>query len=352
MEWAKSRPRPRIDVAGSNLHGCTLDDLPGARDAVDIAGESPEGYPPLVDAIARRYGVAPECVSTASGCSGANFLACAALLETGDEVLVERPYYDPMPAAARLLGASVNTFERRFEDAYDVDAERVAAALTPRTRLILLSNPHNPSGALARPESLLALGALAARRGIHVLVDEVYLDTVFDGRPAPAATLCPAFVSTNSLTKAYGLASLRCGWTLAAPDVAHRIRRARDLVDVWAPMPSDRLSVVAFANLDAIAARARGIVETNRRAVAAWLSGRRDLTSVPSRSTIVFPRLEGSEDASRFAERLFASTGTAVAPGRFFGSPAHFRLAFGGRPDLVAAGLAAISATLDAPAPA
>ena len=247
MEWAKTRPRPAIDLAGSNLHGCTLDDLPGARDAIDIAGESPDGYPPLVEAIAARYGVGADNVATANGCSGANFLACAALLEPGDEVLVEKPFYDPMPAAARLLGASVITFERRFEDGYDVDADRVAAALTPRTRLVLLSNPHNPSGALARPESLAALAALASRRGIHVLVDEVYLDTVFADRPVPAATLSPALVSTNSLTKSYGLASLRCGWTLAAPDVTRRIRRARDLVDVWAPMPSDRLSVVAFA---------------------------------------------------------------------------------------------------------
>lgn len=352
MEWAKARPRPEIDLAGSNLYGCTLDDLPGAREAVDIAGESPEGYVPLVEAIAGRYGVDAGNVATAPGCSGANFLACAALLEAGDEVLVEHPFYDPLPAAARLLGASVNTFERRFEDGYDVDADRVAAALTPRTRLILLSSPHNPSGALARPESLRAIGALAEKRGIHVLVDEVYLDTVFDGRPSPAAKLSPAFVTTNSLTKAYGLASLRCGWTLAAPDVTRRIRRARDLVDVWAPMPSDRLSVVAFANLDALADRARGIVEPNRAAVAAWLAGRPDLVCVPSRATIAFPRLVGTDDAGPFAERLFARTGTAVAPGRFFGFPAHFRLAFGGRPDRVTAGLAALSATLDDPAPA
>ncbi len=352
MEWAKARPRPEIDLAGSNLYGCTLDELPGAREAVDIAGESPEGYVPLVEAIARRYGVAAGNVATAPGCSGANFLACAALLDAGDEVLVEHPFYDPLPAAARLLGASVNTFERRFEDGYDVDADRVAAALTPRTRLILLSNPHNPSGALARPESLRAVGTLAERRGIHVLVDEVYLDTVFDGRPSPAATLSPAFVTTNSLTKAYGLASLRCGWTLAAPEVTRRIRRARDLVDVWAPMPSDRLSVVAFANLDALASRARGIVEPNRAAVGAWLAGRRDLACVPSRATIAFPRLLGTDDAAPFAERLFARTGTAVAPGRFFGFPAHFRLAFGGRPDRVTAGLAALSATLDEAAPA
>jgi aspartate/methionine/tyrosine aminotransferase len=352
MEWAKTRPRPAIDLAGSNLLACTLDDLPGAREAVDIAGESPDGYPPLLAAIGARYGVVADRVATAGGCSGANFLACAALLEPGDEVLCETPYYDPMPAAARMLGATVRTFARRLEDGYDVDAGAIAALLTPRTRLVLLSNPHNPSGALARPESLRALALLAGQRGFHVLVDEVYLDTVFDGRPAPAATLSPAFVSTNSLTKAYGLASLRCGWTIASAEVTRRIRRARDIVDVWAPMPADRLSVVAFENLDRLAARAKGIVEANRSAVAAWLAGRPDLSCAPSRATVAFPRLVGSSDAGPFADRLFAETGTAVAPGRFFGAPAHVRIAFGGRPDLVAAGLAAISSVLDRPAPA
>jgi len=349
MEWAKSRPRPTIDLAGSNLVACTLEDLPGAREAVDIAGESPFGYPPLVAAIAAHHGVAEDRVATAGGCSGANFLACAALLDPGDEVLVESPFYDPMPASARLLGATTRSFERRFEDGYDLDPPAIAAALTPRTRLILISNPHNPSGTLARNESLEAVGELAARRGIHVLVDEVYRETVFDGRPAPAATLSPFFVSTSSLTKAYGLSSLRCGWTLASPDLTRRIRQVRDVVDNWAPMPSDRLAVVAFRNLGALAARARAIIEANAARVSSWLATRTDLECVPPRSTLAFPRLTGVDDAGPFVERLFARTGTAVAPGHFFGSPAHFRIAFGGEPERVAAGLEAISGVLDAP---
>ena len=125
MEWAKTRPRPAIDLAGSNLAACSLEDLPGAREAVDIAGESPFGYPPLIAAIAAHHGLTEDRVATAGGCSGANFLACAALLEPGDEVLVESPFYDPMPAAARLLGATVRTFARRFEDGYDVDPSAV-----------------------------------------------------------------------------------------------------------------------------------------------------------------------------------------------------------------------------------
>lgn len=348
MEWAKSRPRPAIDLAASNLAACSLEDLPGAREAVDIAGESPFGYPPLVAAIAAHHGLTEDRVATAGGCSGANFLACAALLEPGDEVLVESPFYDPMPAAARLLGATVRTFARRFEDGYDVDPSAVEAALTPRTRLVLLSNPHNPSGALARPGSLEALGALAARRGLHVIVDEVYRETVLVGRPEPAATLSPVFVSTSSLTKAYGLSSLRCGWTLASPELTRRIRQVRDVVDNWAPIPSDRLAVVAFQNLDSLAARARAIVEVNSSRITAWLASRAEIECVPPRSTLAFPRLKGVADAGPFVDDLFARTGTAAAPGRFFNAPAHFRLALGGPPDRVAAGLDTLSACLDA----
>ncbi|HSP95368.1 MAG TPA: pyridoxal phosphate-dependent aminotransferase [Thermoanaerobaculia bacterium] len=347
MEWARHRPSPEVDLAGSNLLPCTLDDLPGAREALDIAGESPDGYPPLVDAIASRYGVAPDCVATAGGCSGANFLACAAILETGDEVLIEHPAYDPLAAAARMLGATVRFFERRFEEGYVPDADRVAAALTSRTRLVILSSPHNPSGVLASPESLDALGRVAEKAGVHVLVDEVYLDAALGEKHPPAACLSPAFISSNSLTKSYGLASLRCGWTLASPEITHRIRRARDIVDVWGPIPADRLSVLAFQHLGRLAKRARALIEPNSRLVSDFLAAHAELECVPSRATIAFPRFRDGRDAGPFIQRLFENHSVAVAPGRFFDSPAHFRLSFGGATEMVRRGVDAIAHCLD-----
>jgi aspartate/methionine/tyrosine aminotransferase len=348
MEWAKTRPRPAIDLASSNLLPCTLADLPGAREAVDIAGESPEGYPPLREAIAARYGVTADQVATAGGCSGANFLACAALIEAGDDVLVESPLYDPLPAAARMFGARVTTFARRFEEGFDIDPDAIASALTPRTRLVILSNPYNPGGTLASEGSLAAVARLGEKQGFHLLVDEVYLDTIDEERrPSIAARLSPVCISTSSLTKAYGLASLRCGWAIAGPEVAARIRRARDIVDGWAPIPADRLSVVAFDHLGALAARAREIVEANRDQVTRFLSSRAELEFASPRSTLAFPRLRGRTDAEPFVDRLLRVTGTAVAPGRFFGAPAHFRIAFGGAPEAVGKGLAAIGRCLD-----
>lgn len=348
MEWAKSRPRPRIDLAGSNLLACTLEDLPGAGGAVDIAGESPEGYPPLVERIARAHGVDPGCVATAGGCSGANFLALAGLLEADDEVLIESPFYDPIPAAVRMLGGRVAYFPRKFEDGFDVDPGIVASALTRRTRLLVLTNPHNPSGTLVSPDRLQELLRLAERHGFTILFDEVYRDVVFEeaGRPAPAATLSPACVSTSSLTKAYGLASLRCGWVLASAELAPKIRRARDVIDGWGPIPADRLSVIAFDRLDVLAARARAIVEANLGRVRAWLAEQPRLECAAPRATLAFPRIRGVDDAAPFAERLFKRTGVAVAPGHFFGAPAHFRIAFGGDPSKVAEGLERIGEEL------
>jgi aspartate/methionine/tyrosine aminotransferase len=346
MEWAKARPAPAIDLAGSNLLACTLDDLPGAREALSLSGESADGYPPLLEAIAARYAVSPDRVALAGGCSGANYLAMAALVDSGDEVLIEQPAYDPLPAAARMLGASVRFFQRRFEEGYALDPERVAADVSRRTRLVVLSSPHNPTGALVAGEALERLGRLAEEHGFRVLVDEVYQDCVLTHRPGPAALLSPAFVSSNSLTKAYGLSSLRCGWTLASPEVTRAIGRARGVVDVNGAVPAERLAALAFARMAELSARSRGIIEANAKAVSAFLAKAPELECVPSKATIAFPRFRDGRDAGPFAARLFSEHGVAVVPGAFFEAPSHFRLAFGGAPEKVAKGLEALGLSL------
>jgi len=342
MEWAKTRPRPRIDLAGSNLLACSLAELAGAPQAVALEGESPDGYLALLAEISNRYGVGIDQVATAGGCSGANFLACAALLESGDEVLLEEPGYDPLAAAVRMLGGVPRFFARRFEDGFLLDASRVEELLTPATRLIIVSDPHNPSGVLAAPGEIAAVGEVAKRAGIHVLVDEVYRDTIFDGRPAPSATLSKAFITSNSLTKAYGLSSLRSGWTLAAPEVTEQIRRTRDVVDVSGAIPAERLSVLAFRNLDALSRRARNIIDPNRRLFAEFLRSEPLLECSPPAATIAFPRFRDGRDAGPFARRLFDRYGVAVAPGSFFGMPRHFRISLGGSTPLVREGLEAV----------
>ena len=163
----RSGRRPRFDLAGSNVSSCTIDDLAGARDALGLSGSNDNGYQPLVDAIARRYGVRPEQVATANGAAGANFQAFAAVLEPGDDVLMERPGLRSADWCGAAARRQHRRFERRFDDGFALDPDEVARALTPRTRLVIITSPHNPTGALADRAALEAIGRLA-RNGRRV----------------------------------------------------------------------------------------------------------------------------------------------------------------------------------------
>jgi hypothetical protein len=346
MAWAKSRPHVRLDLALSNVLACSAGDLEGAAASLDFSGRNDNGFPPLLDAIAARYGVSPERVATAIGTSGANFLVALALVAPGDDVLVEGPAYDPLLAIPRALGANVVRFARRFEDGFAIDPDAVRRAMTRATKLIVLTHPHNPSGGLTPDEDLAAVAGVAAERGAFVLVDEVYLDAARGCGARPAARLADNLISTNSLTKSYGLAPLRCGWAIAAPSVAERIRRARDVVDGTGSIPAERLSVIAFNQLERLAARARAILEPNVATLRAFLDATPELQGFVQHGTVAFPRLTADGDAAAFADRLAREHHTAVVPGGFFEAPSHFRVGIGVDPDVLAQGLSAISATL------
>ena len=348
MAWAKLRTPPRYDLAGSNLLACTLDDLPGA-DRPEPGGANSEGWPPLVELIAARYGVSPDQVATGGGCSGANLLAFAAVVQPGDEVIVERPGYDPLIGALELVGARILRFERRREERWVIDPERVRAAITARTRLVVITSPHNPTGVLTPPDVIDRLAEDAAGVGARVLVDEVYLDSAYRDRPAPAATRHEALISTNSLTKSYGLGGLRVGWVLASPDVARAARRVRDVVDVCGALPAERMAVIAFQRLDALADRARRIIQPNAERVSQFLSARSDMEWVPpDGGTMVFPRIRGVRDTRQLASDLMEQHQTALVPGAFFDAPEHIRIAFGADAATVSSGLTALGHALDA----
>ncbi len=289
-----------------------------------------------------------DCVVAATGTSMANFLALAAFLEPGDQALIEAPAYGPLVDAASYLGAEVRRFARRAEDGFAVDPDVVGGALTPRTRAIVLSNLHNPSSALADQATLRRLGDLARGVGARVIVDEVYLDALFERAPPSAFTLDPeTFVVTSSLTKAYGLSGLRCGWVVADPASARRMWRLNDLFGVVPAHSAERLSIVALDHLAPIAARARALLDANRATLQRFFDGRADLEVPRLRAgMIAFPRLRGG-DVDALCAILREKHETTVVPGRFFGLTDHFRVSYGCLPATLAGGLEGLSAVLD-----
>jgi hypothetical protein len=321
-----------------------------AADAFDISGPTDEGFIPLREAIAARYGTTPDRVSIASGASGANFQSMLALLEPGDEALIETPAYDPLIAAARAAGANVVHFERSWSKGFALDPYAVRTALTPATKLIVISNAHNPSGANAGPDALEQIGVMAEAIGARVLVDEVYSEAQharIAPLPEPAATLGDVFVSTNSLTKAYGLAGLRCGWIIASPSVSARVRAIRDVVDGSGPYVAERLSLTAFEHIDRLKSRARTILAENLSIVRAMAQSNPRLEWLePAAGTTAFPRITGIDDSRDFVQRLIRDHDTIVVPGHFFQAPQHIRIAFGGKADIVKEAVARLSAAL------
>ena len=346
MYWAKTSSQAKYNLATSGLGNLSIRDLSVSLDDLEIT-DGGYGYAPLMRAISERYRVPTNSIVTAAGTTFANHLAMAALLEPGDEVLFEQPAYEPMLAAARYLGAKLTRFTRSFEQGFSIDISSLEAQLTKETRLIVLTNLHNPSGVLTDDETLREIGQLARLVGARVLVDEVYIETLFEKQPRTAFHLGSEFVVTNSLTKTFGLSGLRCGWILAEPDLARRMWLLNDLFAATPVHSGERLSVVTFKQLNDIATRAKVLLDRNRKIVNDFLDSREDLQVVrPEFGTVMFPRItQGtSDDLCRVLREKYE---TSVVPGRFFDLPTHFRLGIAGSSEDLQGGLDRLGTALD-----
>ncbi len=346
MHWAKTRSRARFNLATSGVGSFPLKEISIGIDQLEINGDSMYGYEPLQRAIAAKYGVDPDNVVAAAGTSMANHLAMAAILEPGDEVLIEHPTYELLVSTALYFTSEVKPFARAEENGYALDPEAVRRAVTPKTKLIVITNLHNPTSALASESALREVGDIARSVGARVLVDEVYLDAVYEDTPPSAFHLGPEFIVTNSLTKVYGLSGIRCGWILADPQLARAMWRLNDLFGSLAAHPAELIGLAAFQHLDRIREKARRVVETDRAALNNFLDGHPALSAVRTRfGTTSFLHLRHG-NVDQFLERLRSEYETSAVPGRFFGMPDRFRVGMGVDSEMFREGLRRIGLAL------
>jgi aspartate/methionine/tyrosine aminotransferase len=347
MAWAKLHSHAHFNLAVSGVLDYPLAELPVDIKDLEIGGTGPYGCQPLMERLAAKTGVPKECIVYTLGTSMANFVALTALIHRGDEVLIERPTYDPLLTILDHVGAKVRRFERLAEKGFKLGLEALERELSPQTRLVILCNLHNPSSVLTEEGSLRQVGAMAAKVGARVLVDEVYLETLFERSWRSAFHLGPNFVVTSSLTKAYGLSGIRCGWILAEPELVRRMWQVVDFTYGSPVHPAELLSVIALDNLDRVRDRARALLETNRRLVNDFLAKHPDLDCEPSRfGTTVFPRLRKGH-APAFVSLLREKFETSVVPGEFFEQPQHLRIGFCGTTETVRGGLERMDAALE-----
>jgi len=348
MQFAKFGTAAPFNIATSGVKDAHLSDLDLSWDDLALHGPNAGGYPPLMETIAERFGVSvANVVMPGGGCSFSNHLAMAAMVEPGAEVLVEDPTYELLIDTLGYLNADIRRFRREPQDGWRIDPDRVAEALTPKTRLVVLTNLHNPSSALESEAVIHRVAEAAARVRAMVLVDEVYLELmVKDGAARTSFMPGANLVVTSSLTKAYGVTGLRCGWILAPEPLAQRMSRLNDLYGVHPPHIAERMALATFRRLEPLRGRANRMIEANRASYRELLGEHEALDQIVfDQGTTVFPRLKHTDGDALF-ERLMEGFQTSVAPGRFFGRKGHIRIGLGGDVEMTRTGLERLAQAL------
>ena len=346
MHWAKTHGDVLYNLANSGVPDYPLNEIPFSNEDLVLTGAGSYGSQPLLQTIASRYNVPVDSVVTTLGASMANFLVMALTLQPGDEVLIEHPTYELLLSAARFLGASVKRFHRKFEEGFQVNINELEQTITPKTRLIVLTNLHNPSSAFTDEIRMKQIGEAARSVGARIMVGEIYLPTMFDRKPFSALDFGNEFITTNSLTKTYGLSGLRLGWILAEPDIAQKLWRLIDLFYANHVTLSEKLGIRAFQHIEAMATRSKTMLDANRLVFNKFLKEHNEIECSKSEyGTIVFPRLKKG-NVERFIENLRTNHQTLVTPGSFFEMPDHFRMGLGVKPEIFSAGLERIGLAL------
>lgn len=318
LEWAK-RKGPEDVLAHSSVAEPTI------HDAVNKGYCSPKfddllekdnqwGLINLKRAIAKRYGIEdtedePRVLLT-PGASNAIYVVCKTFLNPGDEIIIELPCYQPLRRAAQETGAQVVPW-RRKDNQFSLDLETLGSLITPKTKLIMLSNPHNPSSALTSASELLQITQVVRGHSpsneIKIVVDEIYLDIAKDipnggeiptfagAKVSSAAQMGDHFISINSLSKVYGLSRIRCGWILGSPEVIRRLRETYKVVINIGSLDTEAVASIIFENLDDYTRRSQRIIESNRKLVQNELG---DLIvegvlegEIPEYGCVYFPKL-------------------------------------------------------------
>ncbi|HPQ38970.1 MAG TPA: pyridoxal phosphate-dependent aminotransferase [bacterium] len=293
---------------------------------------NPYGLPQLKERIASRYGVPEKNVMICQGATSGIYLVSQTFLKSGDRVLVESPGYEPLWQSPVLCGAQIDVLPRPQGDL--PDDETVKRLVTPDTRLIMLTNLHNPTGREVSRERLqrLVTAARAIAPGIRVVIDEIYLD-FNPRRESPAWDLDPAVIILSSLTKVYGLSILRCGWIFAREIDLDRLRKTQVLISGIGSRYMETLSTQVFDRLEDCRRRSLEIIARNRPILEAGLASLFDggylAGKIPEHGCIAFLQVPGVKDTECLTDFLEETESLFSVPGRFFGAPDHIRIGIG-----------------------
>ncbi len=297
-------------------------------------------------------GLDADDVLIAGGAATALFIIATSLLAAGDHLVVVRPNYATNLETPRAIGCDISFVDLSFDRGFNVDLDAIAAAITPKTRIISVTCPHNPTGVMMSADELDHLVALAKAHGCYLLVDETYRDLCYGERLPLAATLGSHVISVSSLSKAYGIPGIRIGWLITRdPALQELFLAAKEQISICGSVVDEWIAEQVLARREALLLPTLAEMSKRLETVAAWIAGEDRLEWVrPSGGVVCFPRMRAEPPGGTIAfyERLLQTHGTYVGPGHWFEMPdSYFRLGYGWTTaEDLAAGLDGISRAL------
>ncbi len=365
MERMQSRYENYVDynLSESGVHPLSLREAVGDRGELDALMGLGLGYcqsngtEELRDRIALYYpGAARENVLVSNGGSEANFVTLWSRLERGDRVAYMLPNYLQTWGVSRHFASKADPFRlvlRRDggRPRWGLDVEGLRRAVTRKTRVVLVTNPNNPTGGILTEDEMNEVIRCARRVGAWIVADEIYRGAEVSGRTSPTFWgRYDRVLITSGLSKAFGLPGLRIGWVVGPPKVVDKIWSYRDYTSIAPGMISDYLARIILEpqRREEILERTRRIIRGNLAVVDDWIASHSDVlcATPPLGGAITFVRYDLPIGSLQLSEKLRMERSVLIVPGDQFGMGKHIRIGFGSDRDYVERGLARISQTL------
>jgi aspartate/methionine/tyrosine aminotransferase len=328
------------NLADSSVQCAGVSELLGSDNAAPLVN-LPLYYPEvngtglLRERIAALYpGATPGNVLVTVGAAQANWMVCATLLEAGDEVIVVSPGYRQVWGLARNTGCRVHEVHLHPEDQWRLDLDRLESLASRKTKLIAIVNPNNPTGTVLSRQEMERIVRIAEKTGAWLHADEVYRGTEFAGETSPSFWgMYDKLICVNSLSKAYGLAGLRIGWTVAAPEMTEALWRRHEYAVIAAGAPSMKLAEIALepSKRQWLLDRQKHLSRQGHQMLEDWVAqqGGRFSWQRPAATGIAFVRYHLDMPSVELADYIRKKVSVLVAPGSTLGTEYHLRMAVG-----------------------
>jgi aspartate/methionine/tyrosine aminotransferase len=348
------------DMSESGVRPLTLRELTAMGFDLEAFLDQPLGYSQsngtieLRERIAAIYpGATVDHVEVTNGTSEANYLVALSQVKAGDAVAMQVPNYMQMWGVARSLGAEVQTFRLRTEAAWEPDWDEFERAVTPKTRLLYLSNPNNPTGSVLSDAAMRRIVDRCEQTGTWLLSDEVYLGAEVHGpRTRSFWGMSDRVIVTSGLSKAYGIPGVRIGWIVGPRDLVADCWSQHDYITIGPNKMSDRIARVAVeaGNRERCYARTGEILRHNLPIAREWADsfGGRLAWTEPAAGAIGLMRYASDTPSLAIAERVRVNQNTLIVPGTHVGIEGHLRIWLGGKEEYLREGLRRIGAELKA----